>query len=95
MTEVFFLQMEGGPEPGILIVDDTQFPWPLPGFLMASGARDGRYVKVSESAAPPPAGGSKLLRSARYEWRVMEPEIGWRSPECDIEEAGSATAQDG
>lgn len=81
MAEVFFIKTEGGPHPGVRVTDDTQFPWPLPGFLPDRG---GRYVKVAESTAPSQAEGSRLIRAARYRWFT----------DAEIEEAGSATAQD-
>jgi hypothetical protein len=81
MEETFFIRTEGGPHPGTRIVDETQYPWPLPGILGDAG---GAYVKVSESDAPPQEEGSRLVRSARYRWFTKQ----------QIEEAKNAETQD-
>jgi hypothetical protein len=81
VPEKFLIDTDGGPHPGVRIVDETQYPWPLPGIL---GAEGGGYVKVSESSAPPQEEGSHFVRGARYRWLTME----------EIEEARSATIED-
>jgi hypothetical protein len=81
VAEPFFIRAEGGPRPGDFAVDETQYPWPLPGILRGEG---GAYFKVSESKAPPQEEGSRLVRSALYQWVTNE----------KIEEATDATAQD-
>lgn len=69
MPERFFIKTEGGPHPGTRVVDETQYPWPLPGIL---GGEGGAYVKVSESSAPPQEEGSRLVRSAYYQWFTQD-----------------------
>jgi len=81
MAETFFIRTEGGPHPGTRVVDETQYPWPLPGILRDEG---GVYVKASESGAPPQSGGSRIVRSARYQWFTN----------AEIEEARNAPVED-
>jgi hypothetical protein len=81
MAEPFFIRTEEGPHPGTRIVDETQYPWPLPGIL---GDEGGAYVKVSESDAPPQEAGSRLIRAACYRWFTSK----------QIEEAKDAQASD-
>jgi hypothetical protein len=81
MAEPFFIKTEGGPHPGVRIIDEAQYSWPLPGILGDAG---GAYIKVSESEAPPQEPGSRLVRSARYRWLTTE----------EIEEARNATSED-
>jgi hypothetical protein len=79
VAEQFIIVTDGGPHPGERVVDETQYPWPLPGILKDAG---GAYFKVSESQAPPQEEGSRLVRSALYRWLTN----------AEIEEASSAQA---
>lgn len=79
MAETFIIKTEGGPHPGDRVVDETQYPWPLPGILRDAG---GIYLKVSESQAPPQVDGSRLVRAAFYQWYTN----------AELEEACSAKA---
>ena len=66
-VEMFVVQLNGGPLDGSrLAVDSNQQPWPLPGIFPADG---GRYIKVSESQAPPAAVNDHYMRGALYEWQ--------------------------
>lgn len=57
MPEQFLIKTEGGPNPGISIIDETQYEWPLPGIL---GGIGGSYVKVAEEYIS--------VRTACYRW---------------------------
>jgi hypothetical protein len=74
MAEPFFIKTEGGPNPGTRIVDETQYPWPLPGILRDVG---GNYIKVSQSDLSPQEPGSRVVRSARYRWATDEQIYQW------------------
>lgn len=63
--ESYFMRFLGGPHDNVdVVVDESQFPWPLPGIL---GGEGGHYEKISESELPPAVTG--VIRSALYEWR--------------------------
>lgn len=79
MPETFIITTDGGPHPGDRIVDETQYPWPLPGILKDAG---GAYFKIAESQAPPQEEGSRLVRAAFYQWLT----------DAEIQEASSAQA---
>jgi hypothetical protein len=65
VAEQFIMKMIGGVQPGVHLVDENQFPWPLPGMFMGMG---GRYFKVRESDDPPQENDSAVIRCAVYQW---------------------------
>lgn len=74
MAERFLLRTEGGPCDGQTRVanalGDDGITWPLPDVLPYDAT--GRYVKASESDAPPQEPGSRLVRGAVYEWEATD-----------------------
>jgi hypothetical protein len=63
MSEIFIICCNDGPSPGISIVDEIQYPWPLPGIL---GGVGGAYFRVREEYIS--------VRTAHYRW-LTENEI--------------------
>lgn len=73
MSETFMMRFVGGMHACDALVEEDQFPWPLPGIIKAES---GYYQKVSESDLPPQEPGSNVVRSAVYEWHPGQFEEG-------------------
>lgn len=67
MSERFLIRTEGGPRPGTKVAEGIG--WPLPELLLWD---TGTYVKAAESALPPQAGDSGVLRGAEYRWQETD-----------------------
>jgi hypothetical protein len=65
------MRFSDGPHPVDVIVDEEQFPWPLPG-IINGGIPGGYYEKVAEDEQPAKIPGGNSILIATYTWRRKE-----------------------